>query len=426
MSPTTRPAGKSRFVALAAALLGAAIWYVASLDDRRLAASAYLAAWLYLLSITLGSQVLLWLHNLTGGAWGRTARPGLEAAASLLPLVGLAFVPIAFEVRTIYVWAALEGVTSDPILVHKRPWLNVEAFRIRAALYFGLWIIAGFLVRRAERRAADDPSESAARRVRVRSGQAIGLYGLSMTFASVDWAMSLNPHWYSAAYGVIFVIGQGLSALAFQTLVAARLSATGLSAGLGATGGAGALKNRELDSEAHQSLTHHPTSQRQAADPHPHDNDHHATPLQDLGNLLLAFTMLWAYVSFSQFLIIWFGDLPEEVVWYLQRLHGGWQVAAWSLLLFHFALPFFALMQRHTKRDPRAVGTVAAGMLAMRSIDLVWHVAPEFGPASLRVVAANLGAILLVGGIGYGLFDALMRRRGAGYSAPVAVGRMAQ
>ena len=385
MSPTFPPTGKSRFAALAVAVLGAALWFGVAYGDRRLGGAAYLAAWLYLLSITLGSQVLLWLHNLTGGQWGRAARPSLEAAASLVPLVGLAFVPIALEVRTIYTWAAVEGVTSDPILLHKRPWLNVQGFQIRAAVYFAIWIVAGFYVRRAERRAEREASEAAARSVRIRSGQAIGLYGLSMTFASVDWGMSLDPHWYSAAYGVIFVIGQGLSALAFQTLVAARsLAAYRLA---------------------------HPVDAQASADGEHSVNDHHASPLQDLGNLLLAFTMLWAYVSFSQFLIIWFGDLPEEVVWYLKRFHGGWQIAAWALLLFHFALPFFALMQRQTKRDPRAVGAVASGMILLRAVDLAWHVLPEFGPASVRAVAATLGALLLLGGLGFTLFDVMLRRR---------------
>jgi hypothetical protein len=378
-----------------------------SVSEHRTGATAYLTAWLFLLSIALGSQSLVWLHNLTGGQWGTAARPTLEAGAALLPLVALAFIPIALEVRSIYHWAAVEGTTTDPILLHKRPWLNVHGFQIRAAAYFAIWILSGLYVRAAERRARREPSEAAWRRARVRSGQSIAVYGLSMTFASVDWAMSLDPHWFSAAYGVIFVIGQMLSALAFQTLVTAR----GLRAP-GATGSASALPNKEQDREAHQSSVHdQPPAHGSAAHAEQADNDHQATPLQDLGNLLLAFTMLWAYVSFSQFLIIWFGDLPEENVWYLKRFHGGWQVAAWSLLLFHFALPFFALMRRQTKRDPGAVGMVASGMILMRAVEITWQVQPEFGSVDVRMLAATLGALLLLGGIGFALFEIMLRRR---------------
>jgi hypothetical protein len=411
VSPSLTTA-KSKFAALVAAALGAALWLSVAAGDHRTGGAAYLSAWLYLLSITLGSQVLLWLHNLTGGQWGRAARPTLQAAASLVPLVALAFVPIALEVRTIYHWAAEEGTTTDPILLHKSPWLNVQGFQIRAAVYFALWILGGLYVRAAERRAARASNEAAARRIRVRSAQAIGAYGLSMTFASVDWAMSLDPHWYSAAYGVIFVIGQGLSALAFQTLMTARRSGVELAI-------AGAPPNKEQDSAAHQSPPHDPSLQHS---PHAHadqthSDDHHATPLQDLGNLLLAFTMLWAYVSFSQFLIIWFGDLPEEVVWYLKRFHGGWQAVAWALLLFHFGLPFFALMRRQTKRDPRAVGAVASGMLLMRAAELVWQVEPEFGPVSVRALAATLGALLLLGGLGFAAFQFMLGRTADGSAA---------
>jgi hypothetical protein len=390
LSATTSTSAKSKVAALVAAALGAVLWLGIAVGDRRTGGFAYLTAWLYLLSITLGSQVLLWLHNLTGGQWGRAARPTLRAAAALVPIVALAFIPIALEVRTIYHWAAVEGTTTDPILLHKHPWLNVQGFQIRAAIYFALWVLGGFYVRAAERRAEREGTEESARRVRVRSAQSIGAYGLSMTFASVDWAMSLDAHWFSAAYGVIFVIGQGLSALAFQTLMTARRQAAG-----------DTIAGHHESAEGEHSV-----------------NDHHATPLQDLGNLLLAFTMLWAYTSFSQFLIIWFGDLPEENVWYLKRFHNGWQAAAWALLLFHFAAPFFALMRRQTKRDPKAVGLVASGMVLMRAIEVTWQVAPEFGPVSVRTVAATLGALLLMGGSGFALFEIMLRRRAAEGAAP--------
>ncbi|MGC3967467.1 MAG: hypothetical protein QM775_08895 [Pirellulales bacterium] len=206
-----------------------------------------------------------------------------------------------------------------------------------------------------------------------------------MTFASVDWAMSLEPHWYSAAYGVIAVVGQGLAALAFTALLAARAK----------------LQNDPPHEPAAHGAHEHAAAGH-AANGHAgngHDHGHHPTLLQDLGNLMLAFTMLFTYVSFSQFLIIWFGDLPEEVVWYLARFEHGWQVLAVGLVLFHFAVPFGALMPRGVKRNPRTLTAVACLILVVHWFDGVWKIGPAFHGSALQTIGAYIGPALLVAGV---------------------------
>lgn len=382
-----RPVGKPRAMPLAAGavVIGLALsaWTWSSDPSQLLA--GYLTAWLAALEVVLGVHVLRWLNNLTGGAWGVPVRRIAPAARALLPLLAVAFMPIALSLAELYPWAAPEAA-SDKLLQHKRPWLNPDGFQIRAIVYFAIWTLADLWIVRLERIARESPSEDTERRLRIRSAQALLLYGLSMTFASVDWAMSLEPHWYSAAYGVIVVIGQGLGALAFTTLATAVIQAA-----------------REVshDHDAH----HHEEHEH-------HQEDGHGKPpvLQDLGNLLLAFTMLFTYVSFSQFLIIWFGDLPEEVVWYVRRIEHGWQWVAGALALLHFGAPFATLLSRRAKRTPQIVGAIAAGLLFMRWVDTVWKVGPARDGGAALTFAMYLGPALLVGGLVGGALAMLIAR----------------
>lgn len=391
MLPDTRRWTVPALVAVViGALLSAKVWS----EDQSVLLGGYLNAWLCLLEVVLGLHVLRWLNNLTGGAWGKPLRLYSAAARPLLLLAAILFVPIALNLPAIYEWAN-PASASDPIIAKKRLYLNVEAFQIRAVVYFAGWLLLDLWIRALERRALRDPSEPNERKVRMRSAQALLFYGLSMTFGSVDWAMSLEPHWYSAAYGVIAVIGQGLAAIAFTALLTARKERQE------------EFAHPELAAAAHKpDARHHHPGHRGAKD---HDT-HHPTLLQDLGNLMLAFTMLFTYTSFSQYLIIWFGDLPEEVVWYVHRFEHGWQCVAAGLLAFHFALPFVALLPRGVKRNPRAMTIIASWILFMRWLDGVWKVGPAFHASA----AAGYGAgatLLAYAGPGLlmaGLFALLM------------------
>lgn len=318
---------------------------------------SYLVAWLYWLAISLGSLMLLLLHNLTGGAWGWVSRHILVAAASTLPLVAVLFLPIAFGLLHIYEWANEAHMASDPILAHKARYLNPWWFFLRAGVYWLIWLGLLFFVRVTSRRVYVYETD-AARRMRVASGLGLALSGLAITFASFDWGMSLEPHWYSTIYGVIFFVGQGLAALAL-TIVA---------------------------------LVYWPPPENAVLTAGPDD-------LHDLGKLLLAFTMFWAYVSFSQFLIIWYGNLPEEVVWYQRRFVHGWQWVAVAIAVFHFIMPFLVLLGRGIKRQARPLATVALWILAMRWLDTLWQIEPAFERDYVFVPWLDLALTAAIGGV---------------------------
>ena len=324
---------------------------------------SYLVGYLFWIGIALGSLAILMLHQMVGGAWGFVICRTLESATRTLPLMGLLFVPLLFGMHHVYVWARPEAVAADELLQHKSPYLNFPFFATRAAIYFTIWIGIAYFMNKwsAELDRAAEPS--LVRRLQRLSGPGLLLYGLTVSFAFVDWVMSLEPHWFSTVYGVMFMIGQALGALAFAIVVTALL-----------------VKRKPLSDVVAPSHFH------------------------DLGNLLLAFVMLWAYIAFSQYLIIWSGNLPEEIPWYLQRSSGGWQWVALLLFLFHFCLPFLVLLSRGAKRRVRILMTVAATLTVMRLVELFWLVAPAFHPAGFRLHWMDLGAPIGIGGIWIALF----------------------
>src|SRR5262249_12943664 len=305
--------------------------------DRERCLQAYLAAYLWVLGPALGSLAIVMLHNMTGGAWGFAIRRLLEAAMRTLPAMALLFVPIALGVRTLYEWSHDDVVAADPILQHKAAYLNVPFFLARALVYFALWAGLALFMTKLAGRYDRKPSLKALRRLKSASGFGLAAYVLSASFASFDWGMSLEPHWFSTIYGVHSIVGQALSTLCFAIVLAAFLA------------------------------RHEPFS-RWILPRHFHD----------LGNLTMAFVMLWAYVSFSQFLIIWSGNLPEEIPWYLSRVGPAWQALALLLVVCHFAAPFAVLLVRNSKRNARVLAALAGALLVARYLDVYWHVAPAF------------------------------------------------
>jgi hypothetical protein len=332
--------------------------------DRERFYQAYLQAYLYVLGPALGSLALVMLHNMTGGAWGFAIKRLLEAATRTLPFVALFFVPIAAGVVThqLYEWSHADVVANDPILSHKALYLNVPFFLARALVYFALWAgLALFLAKLAERYDRK-LSLKALRRLKSASGFGLAAYVLSMSFASFDWGMSLEPHWFSTIYGVHFIVGQGLSTLALAIVAAAFLA------------------------------RHEPFS-RWLSPRHFHD----------LGNLTLAFVMLWAYVSLSQFLIIWSGNLPEEIPWYLKRIGPAWQSIALLLVLLHFAAPFVILLVRGSKQNARTLSRLALALLLVRYLDVYWLIAPAFHEGAFAPHWLDVLAPLTLGSLWLGL-----------------------
>jgi hypothetical protein len=304
--------------------------------DRRQFFQSYLMAYMLVLGATLGSLALGMIHQLSGGAWGVVTRRIFGAASRVLPVLTALFLPLVFGLHDLYEWTHDEVVAADPILSGKRGYLNTPFFLLRTAIYFAIWNAIVFFLNRWSLEQDSGPDPRLSVRMQRLSGGGLVLYVLTVTFAVFDWVMSLDPHWFSTIYGVLFIGGQGLTALAFLVIALAWLS-----------------RREPLNTIVVPGHFH------------------------DLGNLMLAFVMLWAYFSFSQYLIIYSGNLPEEITWYTRRLFTGWRVIGLALVAFHFAVPFVILLSRLVKRNPRLLVQVAVGILVVRLIDLFWLIAPE-------------------------------------------------
>jgi len=304
---------------------------------------SYLIAFLFVLGLSLGSMALLMLQHLTSGHWGIVMRRPLEAATRTLWLVALFFVPIIFGMKHLYgAWlnapAGGEGALSN----FQKTYLTPQNFVIRAVIYFAVWLLLVFALNRWSRQQDNDRANRALRRnFKLLSGPGIILYVFGIGFAAIDWAMSLSPGWFSTIYGFIFVVGEVISSLCLIIAILVLLAKTPPLSGL--------IQPRHF---------------------------------HDIGKLLLAFVMLWAYFSFSQLLIIWSGNQPEEISFYRSRLYGGFGVVAVLVLLFHFFTPFFLLLSANLKRSPGKLTSVAFLLVVMRLVDLFWTTRPAF-PSSV-------------------------------------------
>ncbi len=328
---------------------------------------AYLVAWVYWTGLALGSLALLMLQHLSGGAWGLVIRRILEAAARTLPAMAVLGLPVLAGMGHLYHWT---HETTDPVILDKAAYLNAPFFIGRYVFYFAVW---SFMAQRlsawsAEQDRTGDPA-MAYKMMRL-SGGGLVVFFLTVTFAMTDWTMSINPHWFSTMWGFLYIVGQGLSALAFAVYMLARLS-----------------RERPMDQVVNPSHFH------------------------DLGKLLFAFIMLWAYLSFSQFLIIYSANTQEEIPHYFVRSQHGWQWVGWTLVVFHFILPYVLLLARDIKRDWSRVSRIALGVVAIRLVDYYWHVAPEFHHEGLSVGLIDIALPIALGGVFVMLFAMQLKGR---------------
>ncbi|HLL75550.1 MAG TPA: hypothetical protein VK421_09830 [Pyrinomonadaceae bacterium] len=350
----------------------------------------YLVAYVLWAGVAVGSMAIMMLHHLSGGAWGVVLRRLFEAATRTLPLVAVLFLPIAVAAvtRTLYPWTMPEHMGAHAIAHKTGYYLNIPFFLARTVFYFAVWFALAYFLNKWSIRQDFEDDPRVRRRLRERmqsvSGPGIVLFGLTVTFAGVDWVMSLEPEWFSTIYGLLIMAGWGLTSLAFMILTAVWL-------------------------RGHEPLAH-------VYQPR-HFHDH--------GKLLLAFVMIWAYFSFSQYLIIWAGNLPEEIPWYLRRTQHGWGYVAVALVVLHFALPFVLLLSRDLKRTARLLSMVALLVLFMRVVDLFWTIAPSIkaaehhgaagaahhGPAAVVGYALSFILPVGVGGIWVWYFARELRKR---------------
>jgi hypothetical protein len=362
-SPAMLPWERYQRHLLIAGVAGLVLCGGAALFDRSAATAVYLTAYLFWLGIALGSLAFVMLHCLVGGSWGFLIRRPLEASMMTLPLMGLLFLPLLIDLGSVYPWARPSAVAHDPVLQHKQPYLNVNFFIIRAVIYFVLWIGMALLMNLGSKRQDHTEDPGPTRWNQTLAGPGLLIYFLSMTFAAVDWGMSLEPDWYSTIYGVMLMIGQGLSTLAVMAIVASLLARLSPMSGL-------------------------------------------AKPdvFNDVGNLMLAFTMLWAYMSFSQYLITWSGNLTEEIPWYLHRSVGIWWWFALALILFHFFLPFFLLLNREAKRQYESLWKIAVLVLLMHALNDSWLVLPALRLSNPLRLWAVIPAFIGIGGLWAAVF----------------------
>jgi hypothetical protein len=323
----------------------------------------YLLAFMDWLGVTLGSMAILMIRHLTGGGWGTVIRRVLGAAMRCIPLMTVLFVPIAwFGLPYLYIWARpLDSVADVHLREHlqdiTQSYLSVHSLILRAVLYFAIWNLLAFLLTRWSRDQDAPGARDNTSRFRAVSGPGLILYAFTISFAAIDWVMSIDPSWISTIYGLILLIGEVLSAMCFAVLVESIL------------------------------VNYKPMSDWLKPD-----------FVQDHGKWMLTFIMVWAYFSFSQWLIIWAGNLPEEITWYMRRLHGGWEGIGLILVLFHFAVPFVLLLSRPFKRNIRKLVWLAVWLLFMRYLDLLWIIEPNYS-ATLHLTWADVVVSLAIGGV---------------------------
>ena len=319
---------------------------------------AYLVSFAFWLSIAVGGLFFVLLQHCTRAGWSVVVRRLAEGVAANVVLMALLAVPVVAGMHHLYHWSHVEAMEHDALLAGKAAFLNPGFFTLRMVVYFAIWIaLAVFFFRTSTRQdAGGDPALT--RRMEVVAAPGMVVFALSLNFASFDLLMSLDPHWFSTIFGVYYFSGAVIGICAFLPLLLMWLQ------------GAGRVPNAVTVEHYH-----------------------------DLGKLLFAFIVFWAYIAYSQYMLIWYGNLPEETGWFLKRQSNGWEWVSLLLLFGHFLLPFLLLISRHVKRRPALLGIAALWMLAMHYVDLFWLAVPEFSPDAVRFGPVDLLALLGLGGL---------------------------
>jgi len=357
--------------ALGVGLVGLVLCIVGWIKSPDALIHSYLLAFLFVLGLSLGSLGLLMLQHLTGGHWGIVIRRPLESATRSLPLVFVLFFPIFFGMKYLYAaWLTAPKSGEGALSEFQQSYLTSDGFKFRALIYFAVWLVLVFIFNRWSREQdVNREDRSLRRRLKMLAGPGIILYVFAMSLAAIDWVMSISPHWASTIYGFLFVVGQLISSMSLMISIAVLLAQT--------------EPLRNVIQKRH---------------------------LHDLGKLLLAFVMLWAYFDFSQLLITWSGNQPEEISFYRSRLYGQWGFVAVIVLIFHFFVPFFLLLSRSLKRNPSALPKVALWLILMRLVDLYWMTRPEFTSSAIPSIW-DLAAPLALGGLWFGVFAWQLQQR---------------
>jgi len=331
---------------------------------------SYLVAFAYFLSLSIGALFFVIMQHLVRAGWSVVVRRPAESLAMNLPWLALFFVPVLLGLRHLYSWTDPRVLATDDLVRGKTAFLNVPFFAVRWVIYFGIWSLAArYFWTRSVRQ--DQTGDVGLTRQREKyAAPFMVFFALSLNFAAFDLLMSLDPTWYSTIFGVYYFSGSLVGFYAFLSMITALLHRAGRLHGV-------------------------------VTDEHYHD----------LGKLVFGFTIFWAYIAFSQFMLIWYGNIPEETQWYQRRFDGQWLGVSWLLLLGQFALPFFYLLPRFVKRSPKLFGPMAAWVLIMHYVDLYWLVLPQSSPGRIPASLSDLAAVLAVGGFWLALAAQRLRRQ---------------
>jgi hypothetical protein len=330
---------------------------------------SYLFAYVFVVSLPLGCLGFLMMHHLTGGPWGLPIRRILEAGTRTLWVTALLFLPVLIGLGHTFPWTKPGVIPNDAVNHFKRIYLQPGFFIARYIVYFAIWIAFAYLLSKWSAEQDRTADVRMMNRMTSLSGPGLVVWSITVGAAAVDWVMSLEPRWYSTIWGMLFMVIMALAGFTFSIVILRTLSG---------------------DEPLRDCVR-------------PKDYN-------DLGNLVLAFTLLWTYMSFSQFLIIWSGNLTDEVPWYMIRARGRWAPVAVALLLFHFFLPFFVLLQRRVKQRLASLSIVAVWMLVLSLVDIYWLVVPAYEQNGPEFRLLDVLAVIALGGLWLGAFYAELRR----------------
>ena len=368
--PSGHPWNRIPAIGAAIAVLGIAGCAVFGPGNPKQFFFSWLASFLFFLSLALGGLFFVLIQYASQGRWGIVVRRTGETVFATIPVMAVLFVPLLFGLHDLFAWSVPGAADHDALLQWKSPFLNVKFFVIRAAIYFACWSLIALGYYRASRGqdVSGDPFVSA--RLRKYAGPSIIILAITSTFASIDWIVSLTPHWYSTMFGVYFFAGSFIGYIAFISVLVTAMRRAGL-----------------LDTIVT------------------------AEHLHDIGKFLFAFMCFWAYIAFSQFLLIWYGNLPEETVWYRARITASWKAVSILLMVGHFAVPFLYLVGRTVKRHAATLALGGAWLLVMHFVDVYWQVMPTLHPEGVRVSPLDVAAFAAVGGCFVAAGGWLMRRQ---------------
>jgi hypothetical protein len=344
-------------------IVGTALSLIAFFVDQERAIFNYLVTYMMILSIGLGSLFLIALEYIAGADWSTPIRRIPEFFAMLLPVLFVLVIPILVFNHDLFHWAHKEAVAEDKILQGKAPYLNESFFFIRTFVFIGLWSLFFWILTKNSRKQDETKDQSLTKKNIRFSAIFVLIFALSLTFTAIDFMMSLEPHWFSTIYGVYYFAGTVVAALAAITIVVVKLKEKGYFA--------------------------------------PWMTDDH---LFSLGALLFAFINFWAYIAFSQFMLIWYADLPEETFWFLTRWNGGWVFISLLLIVVHFLVPYFALLTQPSKMNPKRLKFIAVWLLFAHLLDIFWLVMPNMGTMKNGYVFSWIDLVFPISGLGLVIF----------------------